>query len=94
MSCCARHPALCTQSHIITAFKRTTSPTSQVLRLFSQQPHRTARLSTAAARKMAEASLSCAYTELQEGLQKLLALPGPHYVLFMADPDPATGVSW
>lgn len=27
-------------------------------------------------------------------LCRLLQLPGPHYVLFMADPDPATGVSW
>lgn len=27
-------------------------------------------------------------------LVRLLDLPGPHYVLFMADPDPATGVSW
>lgn len=25
---------------------------------------------------------------------RLLALPGPHYVLFLADDDPATGVSW
>lgn len=25
---------------------------------------------------------------------RLLQLPGPHYVLFMADPDPSTGVSW
>lgn len=25
---------------------------------------------------------------------RLLELPGPHYVLFTADPDPTTGVSW
>lgn len=79
---------------------------------------------------MAEASLSCLYTDLDDGIKKyvwlgdqhasknstclavrppaspcpvfhlhmhrcrLLELPGPHYVLFMADPDPATGVSW
>lgn len=43
---------------------------------------------------MAEASLSCSYTELEDGLKRLQQLPGPHYVLFTADPDPATGVSW
>lgn len=43
---------------------------------------------------VAEASLSCPYTELEDGLKRLQQLPGPHYVLFTADPDPTTGVSW
>lgn len=45
-------------------------------------------------RKMAEASLSCSYTDLKQGVDKLLQLPGPHYVVFLADNSPATGVSW
>ncbi|KAF8064576.1 thioredoxin-like protein Clot [Scenedesmus sp. PABB004] len=40
------------------------------------------------------ASLTVPYTQLDEGVERLLAQAGPHYVLFVADPDPATGVSW
>jgi hypothetical protein len=39
-------------------------------------------------------SISVPYTQLQQGLQQLTAMPGPHFVLFAADNDPATGVSW
>ncbi|KAF6252451.1 hypothetical protein COO60DRAFT_522374 [Scenedesmus sp. NREL 46B-D3] len=45
-------------------------------------------------KKMVEASLSCSYTDIKRGVKKLLQLPAPHYVVFLADNSPETGVSW
>jgi hypothetical protein len=77
---------------------RFANPLNRLSTTTAQHTAQRRRVATAAgggsSKRMAEASLSCPYKEVEDGLKKLQQLPGPHYVLFTADPDPATGVSW
>lgn len=40
------------------------------------------------------AHVTVAYADLDTGIQKLERLPAPRYIVFTADPDPATGLAW